>query len=227
MMLDAQDMTALWLTLKLALISTLVLLMVGTPLGWWLATTRRRLRPVVDALVSLPLVLPPTVLGFYLLLLLGPRGPLGQLMTAVGGRPLAFTFAGLVIGSVIYSLPFVVQPIRDGFLAVGRGPLEAAATLGAGPRDRFAKVALPLARRGFLTAATLGFAHTLGEFGVVLMIGGNIPGETRVLSIAIYDNVESLAYGRAHVMSAGLLLLSFGLLLVVHLVNRRDAAVRP
>lgn len=227
MMLNPQDMTALWLTVRLAVVSTLVLLVLGTPLAWWLATTQRRLRPVVDALVSLPLVLPPTVLGFYLLLLLGPRGPVGQLLTALGGRPLAFTFAGLVIGSVVYSLPFVVQPIRDGFLAVGRGPLEAAATLGAGPRDRFFKVALPLARRGFLTAATLGFAHTLGEFGVVLMIGGNIPGHTRVLSIAIYDSVESLAYGRAHLMSATLLLLSFALLLIVHLVNRRDAAVRP
>ncbi len=226
MTLDAQDLTALWLTLKLALVSTLVLLVIGTPLGWWLATTRRRMRPLVDAMVSLPLVLPPTVLGFYLLLLLGPRGPIGQLMTTLGGQPLAFTFAGLVIGSVVYSLPFVVQPIRDGFLSVGPGPMEAAATLGAGPRDRFFKVALPLARRGFLTAATLGFAHTLGEFGVVLMIGGNIPGETRVLSIAIYDHVETLAYGQAHLMSAGLLLLSFGLLLVVHLVNRRYSGVR-
>ncbi len=226
MMLNAQDLAALWLTLKLALVSTLVLLVIGTPLGWWLAMTRRRFRPAIDALVSLPLVLPPTVLGFYLLLLLGPRGPVGQMMTALGGQPLAFTFAGLVIGSVIYSLPFVVQPIRDGFLTVGRGPLEAAATLGASPRDRFFKVALPLAQRGFLTAATLGFAHTLGEFGVVLMIGGNIPGETRVLSIAIYDHVETLAYGRAHLMSGGLLVLSFALLLVVHLVNRRYSGVR-
>ncbi len=227
MMLDAQDLAALWLTLRLALVSTLVLLVIGTPLGWWLAMTRRRIRPVIDALVSLPLVLPPTVLGFYLLLLLGPRGPIGQMMTALGGRPLAFTFAGLVIGSVVYSLPFVVQPIRDGFLAVGRGPLEAAATLGAGPRERFFKIAVPLAGRGFLTAATLGFAHTLGEFGVVLMIGGNIPGETRVLSIAIYDHVESLAYGRAHLLSGGLLLLSFALLLLVHLINRRYSGVRP
>ncbi len=226
MTLNAQDLTALWLTLKLALVSTLVLLVIGTPLGWWLAMTRRRWRPVIDALVSLPLVLPPTVLGFYLLLLLGPRGPVGQLMTALGGHPLAFTFAGLVIGSVVYSLPFVVQPIRDGFLGVGHGPMEAAATLGAGPAARFFKVALPLDRRGFLTAATLGFAHTLGEFGVVLMIGGNIPGETRVLSIAIYDHVETLAYGRAHLMSAGLLLLSFGLLLLVHLINRRYSGVR-
>jgi molybdate transport system permease protein len=226
-MIHPADLTAFGLTLKLALVSTVVLLVIGTPLGWWLATTRWRARPLVDALVSLPLVLPPTVLGFYLLLLLGAQGPLGKLLTALGGRPLAFTFAGLVIGSVIYSLPFVVQPIRDAFLTVGHGPLEAAATLGAGPRDRFWRVAVPLARRGFVTGATLGFAHTLGEFGVVLMIGGNIPGETRVLSIAIYDQVESLAYGRAHVLSAGLLVLSFALLLVVQLVNKRSPAVRP
>jgi molybdate transport system permease protein len=226
-MIHPADLIALWLTVKLALVSTAILLVVGTPLGWWLATTRRRVRPVLDAAVALPLVLPPTVLGFYLLLLLGAQGPMGRLLTLLGGRPLAFTFAGLVIGSVIYSLPFVVQPIRDAFLGIGRQPLEAAATLGAGPHDRFWRVALPLARRGFVTGATLGFAHTLGEFGVVLMIGGNIPGETRVLSIAIYDQVESLAYGRAHVLSAGLLVLSFGLLLVVQLVNRRTTGVRP
>jgi molybdate transport system permease protein len=226
-MIHPADLIALWLTVKLALVSTAILLVVGTPLGWWLATTRRRVRPVLEAAVALPLVLPPTVLGFYLLLLLGAQGPMGRLLTLLGGRPLAFTFAGLVIGSVIYSLPFVVQPIRDAFLGIGRQPLEAAATLGAGPHDRFWRVALPLARRGFVTGATLGFAHTLGEFGVVLMIGGNIPGETRVLSIAIYDQVESLAYGRAHVLSAGLLVLSFGLLLVVQLVNRRTTGVRP
>jgi molybdate transport system permease protein len=221
------DLTAFGLTLKLAAVSTVILLLVGTPLAWWLATTRRRIRPVCDALVSLPLVLPPTVLGFYLLLLLGPNGPLGKLMVAAGGRPLAFTFAGLVIGSVVYSLPFVVQPIRDAFAAIGPRPLEAAATLGAGPRDRFFSVAVPLARRGFLTAATLGFAHTLGEFGVVLMIGGNIPGRTQVLSIAIFDHVEALDYGRAHLLAGALVLLSFGLLLAVHLVNRRLPGVRP
>lgn len=226
-MLPHEDLTALGITLKLATISTLVLLVLGTPLAWWLAMTRRRVRPVIDALVSLPLVLPPTVLGFYLLLFLGPDGPLGRLMTAGGGRPLAFTFTGLVIGSVIYSLPFVVQPIRDAFAAMGHAPLEAAATLGAAPHDRFFTVAVPLARRGFLTAVTLGFAHTLGEFGVVLMIGGNIPGRTQVLSIAIYDHVEALDYGRAHLLSGGLLIFSFLLLLAVHFLNRRFPAVRP
>ena len=222
MTLHPDDATALVLTLKLASLSTAVLLLLGTPLGWWLAMTRRRLRPFIDSLVSLPLVLPPTVLGFYLLLFLGPDGPLGRLMTATGGRPLAFTFAGLVIGSVVYSLPFVVQPIRDAFLGVGRLPLEAAATLGAGPWDRFFSVAVPLARRGFFTAATLGFAHTLGEFGVVLMIGGNIPGKTQVLSIAIFDHVEAMDYGRAHLLAGGLLGLSFLLLLAVQFINRRD-----
>ncbi|MEN8008359.1 MAG: molybdate ABC transporter permease subunit [Candidatus Krumholzibacteriota bacterium] len=225
-MFHPDDLTALGLTLKLAAVSTAVLLVLGTPLAWWLAMTRRRVRPLVDALVSLPLVLPPTVLGFYLLLFLGPDGPLGRLMTAAGGRPLAFTFTGLVIGSVIYSLPFVVQPIRDAFSSVGHRPMEAAATLGASPRDRFFSVAVPLARRGFLTAATLGFAHTLGEFGVVLMIGGNIPGKTQVLSIAIYDHVEALDYARAHVLAGTLLLISFTLLLIVNLVVRRQPGVR-
>ena len=225
MMLHPDDVTALFLTLKLASLSTIVLLLLGTPLGWWLAMTRSRLRPVIDALVSLPLVLPPTVLGFYLLLFLGPEGPLGRLAILAGGRSLAFTFAGLVIGSVVYSLPFVVQPIRDAFQGVGRLPLEAAATLGAGPWDRFFSVAVPLARRGFLTAATLGFAHTLGEFGVVLMIGGNIPGKTQVLSIAIFDHVEAMDYGRAHLLAGGLLVFSFLLLLAVQLVNRRARGV--
>jgi len=227
MTLEPAAWTALWITLKLAAVSTASLLLLGTPLAWWLARTRRRLRPVVDAVVSLPLVLPPTVLGFYLLIFLGPEGALGRLMIQIGGRPLAFTFAGLVIGSVVYSLPFVVQPLRDAFAAVGDDPLDAAATLGAGPRDRFFTVAVPLAKRGFLTAATLGFAHTLGEFGVVLMIGGNIPGRTQVLSIAIYDHVEALDYSQAHLMSGGILLLSFVLLLTVNLVNRRWTGVRP
>jgi molybdate transport system permease protein len=220
-MFHPDDLTALGLTLKLAAVSTALLLVFCTPLAWWLARTKRRVRPVIDAMVSLPLVLPPTVLGFYLLLFLGPDGPLGRLMTAAGGRPLAFTFAGLVIGSFIYSLPFVVQPRRDAFAAVGRQPQEAAATLGASPRDRFFTVAVPLARRGFLTAATLGFAHTLGEFGVVLMIGGSIPGRTQVLSIAIYDHVEALDYARAHTLSGTLLVISFALLLIMHLVSRR------
>lgn len=215
------DLTALWLTLRLAAISTLVLLVLGTPLAWWLARTKSRARTVVEALVALPLVLPPTVLGFYLLIALGPEGILGRSMTALGGRSLAFTFTGLVIGSVIYSLPFVVQPLQDAFQAVGRRPLEVAATLRASPIDRFFSVGVPLARPGFLTATVLGFAHTVGEFGVVLMIGGNIPGETRVLSIAIYDHVESLNYARAHWLAGGLLALSFVLLLGVYAFNRQ------
>jgi len=226
-MLTAADWTAFGLTLRLALVSTVILLLLGTPLAWHLANTRRPWRPVLEALVSLPLVLPPTVLGFYLLILMSPTGPLGRFMEMVGGQPLAFSFAGLVIGSVVYSMPFVVQPIRDAFMGVGREPLEAAATLGAGPWDRFWTVVLPLSRRGFLTAATLGFAHTLGEFGVVLMIGGNIPGKTQVVSIAIYDHVEALDYARAHWLAGTLLAVSFGLLLMVHLVNRRWSGVRP
>ena len=215
------DYAALWLTLRLAATSTLVLLVLGTPLAWWLARTKARARTVVEALVALPLVLPPTVLGFYLLVALGPEGPIGRVMRSLGGRSLAFTFAGLVIGSIIYSLPFVVQPLQDAFVAVGRRPLEVAATLRASPWDRFFSVAVPLARPGFLTAMVLGFAHTVGEFGVVLMIGGNIPGETRVLSIAIYDHVEALDYARAHWLAGGLLVLSFVLLLGVYAFNRR------
>lgn len=226
-MITAADWSALRLTLALALSSTMLLLLVGTPLAWWLGRTRSPLRPAVDAVVSLPLVLPPTVLGFYLLLLLGPRGPAGWLSAALGGPELTFSFPGLVIGSVIYSLPFVVQPLRDAFLAVSSSPLEAAATLGASPRDRFFTVAVPLARPGFLTAAVLGFAHTVGEFGVVLMIGGNIPGRTRVLSIAVYDHVESLRFDQAHALSAGLVLVSFLLLLVVHRFGGRWPGVRP
>ncbi len=182
---------------------------------------------MVEALVALPLVLPPTVLGFYLLIALGPNGPIGGLAVALGGRSLAFTFTGLVIGSAVYSLPFVVQPLQDAFLAVGRRPLEVAATLRASPLDRFFSVAVPLARPGFLTAAVLGFAHTVGEFGVVLMIGGSIPGETHVLSIAIYDHVEALEYGNAHLLAGGLLVFSFFLLIFVYAVNRRFRGVRP
>ena len=221
------DLTALWITLKLALISTMILLILGAPLAWWLARSRWRFRFVAEAIVALPLVLPPTVLGFYLLLLLGPRGPVGGMLETLGGRPLAFTFTGLVIGSVIYSLPFVVQPLQNAFSAVGRRPLEAAATLRASPLDRFFTVAVPLARPGFLTACVLGFAHTLGEFGVVLMIGGNIPGETRVASIAIYDHVESLDYVQAHWMAGALLVLSFVLLLAVYGLNRRFRVIGP
>jgi molybdate transport system permease protein len=221
------DLVALRITLELALVSTLILLVLGTPLAWWLARSRWRLKILIEATVALPLVLPPTVLGFYLLIALGPSGPIGGLATALGGRPLAFTFTGLVVGSVVYSLPFVVQPLQDAFAAVGRRPLEVAATLGARPLDRFLTVALPLARPGFVTAAVLGFAHTVGEFGVVLMIGGSIPGETQVLSIAIYDHVEALEYGRAHWLAAGLLALSFVLLVAVYAFNRRFRGLKP
>jgi len=225
-MLNEADITALAITLKLALVSTLILLMLGTPLAWWLARTRWRFKFIPEAIVALPLVLPPTVLGFYLLIALGPRGPVGGLMESFGAGPLAFTFSGLVIGSIIYSMPFVVQPLQDAFSAIGRRPMEVAATLRASPLDRFLSVALPLARPGFLTASVLGFAHTIGEFGVVLMIGGNIPGETRVASIAIYDHVEGLEYAHAHWLSGTLLLISFLLLLVVYGLNRRFRLVR-
>ena len=225
-MFTAADLTALGLTLQLALFTTVILLLIGSPLAWWLARSRWNYKFIFEALVALPLVLPPTVLGFYLLLMLGANGPLGQLMAAFGAEPLAFSFSGLVIGSVFYSLPFVVQPLQDAFTNIGRQPLEAAATLRASPLDRFFTVALPLARPGFLTAIVLGFAHTLGEFGVVLMIGGNIPGETQVLSIAIYEHVESLEYANAHVLSAGLILLSFLLLLTIYALNGRFRVLR-
>jgi molybdate transport system permease protein len=215
------DWDPLWITLRLAGVSTVLLTLVGTPMAWWLAHTRSRARPAVEAAVALPLVLPPTVLGFYLLLALGPEGPVGALWRAMGGGPLVFTFSGLVIGSVLYSLPFVVQPLTAAFGTIGEPLLQAAACLRASPLDRFFTVALPLSRAGFLTACTLGFAHTLGEFGVVLMIGGNIPGETQVLSIAIYDHVESLRYPQAHLLSGIILLVSFLLLLAVYAANRR------
>ena len=225
-MFSDADQTALWVTIRLAAMSTFILLALGTPLAWWLARSRWRFKFLIEALVALPLVLPPTVLGFYLLVALGPRGPVGGLMESLGARPLAFTFAGLVLGSVFYSLPFVVQPLQSAFATVGRRPMEVAATLGASPWDRFFSVAVPLAWPGFLTAAVLGFAHTVGEFGVVLMIGGNIPGRTQVLSIAIYDHVESLEYGQAHFLSGALLLFSFVLLVVVYSLNRRFLAVQ-
>ncbi len=218
-MLTESDILALIVTLKLAAITTLILLLLGTPLAWWLSRTRWRFKFVLEGIIALPLVLPPTVLGFYLLILLGPNGPLGELMASLGIHSLAFTFSGLVIGSVFYSMPFVVQPLQNAFTAIGRRPMEVAATLGASPLDRFFTVALPLARPGFITAAVLGFAHTVGEFGVVLMIGGNIPGETQVLSIAIYDHVESLEYAQAHWLSGGLLLLSFIMLVSVYAIN--------
>lgn len=215
------DLAALWLSLKLAAVTTIVLLILGTPLAWWLATTRSRFKTPIEAVVALPLVLPPTVLGFYLLLTLGPRGWIGAPWSALGASPLVFSFFGLVIGSVFYSLPFVVQPLQSAFETTGARYLEAAATLRATPLDRFFTIALPLARRGAITAAVLGFAHTLGEFGVVLMLGGNIPGRTRTASIAIYDHVEGLEYASAHRLSLILLVMSFVLLWSVFLINRR------
>lgn len=215
MTLAADDLTAITLTLKLAAVTTLLLMVIATPLAWWLTHTHARLRAAVTALVSLPLVLPPTVLGFYLLVWLGPQGAVGQAMQALGLATLPFTFGGLVVGSVIFSLPFAVQPLANAFAAIGARPLEVAATLRASPRDRFVSVAVPLARPGFLTAAVLAFAHTVGEFGVVLMLGGNIPGETRVLSVAIYDHVEALEYSSAHVLAAGLVAFSFIVLLML------------
>lgn len=225
-MFTSADLTAFFLTLQLAFITTLILLILGTPLAWYLARSRWRYKFILEALVALPLVLPPTVLGFYLLLLLGNNGPLGYFMQAIGAEPLAFSFTGLVIGSVFYSIPFVVQPLQDAFNNIGKRPMEAAATLGAPPFDRFISVALPLARQGFLTAIVLGFAHTLGEFGVVLMIGGNIPGETKVLSIAIYDHVEALEYANAHLLSGSLVLLSFLMLIAVYSINDRFKVIR-
>lgn len=225
-MFDAADLAALGLTLKLAAVSTLLLLLLGMPLAWWLAHTKRRWKFVIEALVAMPLVLPPTVLGFYLLLLLGASGPIGGWLEDLGLHAPAFHFSGLVIGSILYSMPFVVQPLQDAFTAVGRRPLEAASTLRASPFDRFLHVALPIAAPGLLTATVLGFAHTIGEFGVVLMIGGNIPGETKVVSIAIYDHVESMDYAKAHALSAALLVLSFVLLLTVYATRRRLREVR-
>ncbi len=220
-MLTDQDLTALIITVKLAGLTTVILLLIGTPLAWWLSRTCWRFKFILEAVIALPLVLPPTVLGFYLLVSLGPHGPLGGLMELLGGKPLAFTFTGLVIGSVLYTMPFVIQPLQNAFTAIGKRPLEAAATLRASPLDRFFTVALPLARPGLLTATVLGFAHTIGEFGVVLMIGGNIPGQTQVLSIAIYDHVEVLEYSHAHWLSGGLLLVSFVMLMLVYSLNRR------
>lgn len=221
MSLSEGDLTAIWLTLRLASTVTVLLLLLGTPLAWWLARTRSWLKGPVAAVVALPLVLPPTVLGFYLLLAMGPDGPIGALTESLGLQPLPFSFAGLVVGSLLYSLPFVVQPIQNAFEAMGARPMEVAATLGAGPLDRFIHVALPLARPGFLTAAVLGFAHTLGEFGVVLMIGGNIPGATRVVSVQIYDHVEALQYDQAHGLALLMVLLSFVLLCLIYGLQRR------
>ncbi len=215
------DWQPVWLTLKLATATTLLLLIVGTPIAWWLSQTHCRCKHVIAAVVAMPLVLPPTVLGFYLLIFLGPNGPGGQLTELLGIGLLPFTFAGLVFASVLYSLPFVVQPLQNAFEALGSRPLEVAATLRASALDRFFHVAVPLARPGFLTAMVLGFAHTVGEFGVVLMIGGNIPGETKVLSVAIYDHVETLQYDQAHILSAGMIGFAFVVLLLLYLLNGR------
>jgi molybdate transport system permease protein len=221
--LSAADWQALAVTLRLAATTTLVLLLLGTPLAWWLARTRTRAALVVESLVALPLVLPPTVLGFYLLVLLGPQGAIGQTLAALQLPSLVFSFWGLVLASVISSLPFMVQPLRDAFAGVGRRMTEAAATLRASPLDAFFSVAAPLARRGFFSAITLTFAHTVGEFGVVLMVGGNIPGATRVLSIAIYDHAEAMNHTAAHMLAGGLLIASFAALVALNFVNRQRA----
>ncbi|ATQ70648.1 MULTISPECIES: molybdate ABC transporter permease subunit [Methylosinus] len=209
----SEDIEAIWLTLKLAIIVTSLLLVAGTPIAWWLARTRSRLKGPIGAVVALPLVLPPTVIGFYMLLAMGPHGPIGRLTNFLGVGALPFTFTGIVIASLCYSMPFVIQPIQNAFEAMGDRPLEAAATLRASPLDAFFSVALPLAKPGFVTAAILGFAHTIGEFGVVLMVGGNIPNKTRLVSVQIYDHVEAMDYTRAHWLSGGMLLFSFFVLL--------------
>jgi len=217
--MDAADLAAIWLTLKLASVVTALLLALGTPIAWWLARTRSRLKHPVAAVVALPLVLPPTVIGFYLLLVLGPNGAVGKLTQALGIGLLPFTFSGLVLASVLYSMPFVVQPLQNAFEAVGERPLEVAATLRASRWDSFWHVAVPLARPGFITAGVLGFAHTVGEFGVVLMIGGNIPDKTRVVSVQIYDHVDAIEYAQAHWLSAAMVVFSFLVLLLLYTVN--------
>ncbi|EKS69411.1 MULTISPECIES: molybdate ABC transporter permease subunit [Caballeronia] len=224
MPLDSADLQAITLTLKLASLTTVLLLVVGTPIAWWLTHTRSKLKGVVGAVVALPLVLPPTVIGFYLLVLMGPNGYVGKITQALGIGLLPFTFTGLVVGSVIYSMPFVVQPLQNAFEAIGRRPLEAAATLRAGPWDTFLTVALPLARPGIVTATILGFAHTVGEFGVVLMIGGNIPGRTRVVSVQIFDHVEALEYAQAHWLAGGMVIFSFVVLLLLYSGRRSVTA---
>ena len=213
----------LFLTIKLAAITTLILLIIGTPVAWWLSTTRLKIKPLIETIVALPIVLPPTVMGFYLLILLSPQSAIGNWWFELTGETLTFNFTGLVIASVLYSFPFVVQPLQSAFENVGRDLIEAAHTLGAKPLDAFFSIAMPLAKRGFLTATVLGFAHTLGEFGVVLMVGGNIPEETRVISIAIYDHVEMLEYGKAHMLSAILLGFAFIAMLVMYTVNHQQA----
>ena len=221
------ELGPVWLSLELAAVTVIVLLLLATPLAWWLAFTRQRARVVVEAIVALPLVLPPTVLGFYLLILLGPAGGIGRFWAALSDSTLTFSFAGLVIASVIYSFPFAVQPLQTAFEGVGRAPLEAAATLGATPFQAFLHVASPAALRGYVSAVVLSFAHTLGEFGVVLMVGGNIPGRTKVISIAVYEHVETLEYAQAHALAGGLLVFSFVVLVSIYALNRRVPLVRP
>ena len=215
---------AVWLTVKLASITTVILLLLGTPLAWWLAGTRSWLKGPVTAVVALPLVLPPVVIGFYLLVLMGPNGPVGQLTQGLGLGLLPFTFTGLVVGSIFYSLPFVVQPLANAFEALGRAPLEAAATLRASPIDTFFSVVLPLCKPAYITAAVMGFAHTVGEFGIVLMLGGNIPGQTRTLSVQIYDHVEAMEYAQAHWLAGGLMVFAFAVLLCLHWLQPKKAA---
>ena len=222
---SAADLQAVWLTLKLASLTTVLLLLIATPLAWWLANTASRWRTPIGAVVALPLVLPPTVLGFYLLVILGPNGPGGQLTQWLGMGTLPFTFMGLVIGSMVYSLPFAVQPLQHAFQGIGERPMEVAATLRASPLDAFFTVALPLARPGFVTAVVLTFAHTIGEFGIVLMLGGNIPGVTRVISTQIYGHVEGMAYGQAHWLAGGMLVFSFVVLMGLGLLNKRQTRV--
>lgn len=217
----AEIWETVFLSLRLAGITTILLLLITTPLAWWLSHTRNRFKAGVEAIVALPIVLPPTVLGFYLLIVMGPQGLLGGISQQLTGEPLSFTFTGLVIASMLYSMPFVVQPLQSAFESVGRQNLETAWSLRASKLDTFFTVVSPLALRGYVTAAVLGFTHTLGEFGVILMVGGNIPGETRVLSIAIYDHVETLDYATAHTLAAGLLVFSFVVLLLVYIVNQR------
>ena len=221
-MLTDGDLQAIWLTIKLATTVTLILLLIGTPIAWWLARSRSWWKGPLGAVVALPLVLPPSVLGFYLLLAMGPNGPVGHLTAALGIQNLPFTYWGLVVASVFYSLPFMVQPLQNAFEAIGDRPLEVAATLRASPLDTFFTVAVPLALPGFLTAGILTFAHTVGEFGVVLMIGGNIPGQTRTISVQIYDHVEALEYAQAHWLAGGMLVFSFAVLLALHLLQARS-----
>ena len=224
--MTAADWTTVRLTGQLAALTTVLLLLAGTPVAWWLARTRSRAKPLVASLVAMPLVLPPSVLGFYLLLLMGPQGPVGQFTQALGLDRLPFTFAGLVVASVLYSMPFVVQPLQQAFEAIPERTLEAAATLRAGPLDRFFTVAVPLARPGFVTASVLGFAHTVGEFGVVLMIGGNIPGQTRVLSVALYEHVEAAEFAAAHRLAGGMVAFALVVLVALSLANRAQHADR-